>query len=274
MMRRAPKTRVKPTAPSEKYPAATRPLSVVCPTAPGPRAIASAAATTRSATASRIATGVFLNANRSLCPLEPALTTGSLSGVNLFDDLKLAVAIFKDVEAADRRVATGCKFEGPGDTDVVDRLAGPGRLQRLAEVGRPVFGRAGLRHRMDLRLDRGRVGGFGRGRRQNDKRRRIEAVGVKREMLDTARLLPEFIEELIVLGRCVRAAARTAGALERLRGDIARHGREGEGVRNDKLARVEFARAHKRSAELGECVGIVDHHIGVRIVVEDLLGFR
>src|SRR3984885_13157714 len=203
MMRRAPKTRVNPTAPSEKYPAATRPLSVVCPTAMGPRAIASAAATTISATASRMATGVLaaLNANRRWCSPELALSTGSLSGVNLLDDVKFAVAIFKDVEAADRRVAVGCEFEGAGDTDIIDRLASPDGLERLTEVGRRVFGRAGLRHRTDLRRDRGGVGGFGRSRRQNDQRRRIEAVGVERKMLDTTRLPPELIEQLIVLGR-------------------------------------------------------------------------
>src|SRR3984957_3131759 len=127
MMRKAPKTRVKPTAPSEKYPAAPSPLSVVCPTAPGPRAIASAAATTISATASRTATGAFagLNANRRSCSPELAVSTGSLSGVNLLDDVKFAVAIFKDVEAADRRGAVGCEFEGAGDTDIVDRLGSP-----------------------------------------------------------------------------------------------------------------------------------------------------
>ena len=104
-------------APSEKYPAATKPFSVVWPTATGPRATARTMATRMSTRVSRTATRAFAvkNGNRRSIPTKLTLPTDSLSGVNLFDDVELAVAIFEDVEAADRRVAVWCELEGASD---------------------------------------------------------------------------------------------------------------------------------------------------------------
>src|SRR5262249_53033576 len=108
--------------------------------------------------------------------------------------------------------------------------------------------------------DRGRARGLGGGRCEEADGRRIEAVGVEREMLDPSRLLPELVEDLVGVGARRRAATRAAHPLDRLRRDIARYGREGESVGDQSLLRIELAGADQRGPEL---------RVGVRVVDDD-----
>ena len=71
-----------------------------------------------------------------------------------------------------------------------------------------------------------------------------------------------------------RAAARAARPFERLRRDIARHRREGERVGDDTAWSRRTCRCAPARRRTWRGVGIVDDHIGVGVVGDDLFGLR
>ena len=194
-------------------------------------------------------------------------------GVDLLQDDQLALLIFEDVEQADGRIAVVGEFEGAGHADIVDLLAGGDGLQRVGQIRQIVLRRArgsshpgyGRRWRPDPPTCRPRR----RGSRASSNRSCWRRASNARPRRPSARGNRTACRTSVPIGvppRVPRAPSMAWGGM--LLGTV----EKASASATKALVGSNLPVRTRAAPELGVGIGVIDDHIGVGIVGDDLAG--